>query len=285
MSLRFFVGFSIVLATVACQPSEIELPTPEPRLVVYAYWQDGQDMTATVFRSSGPQEEVTDEIKGATVLVLEDGQLLDTLAHTGEDSHYAASRQPQPGLVYQLVVQAPGFEEVRSAPTLMPTMPTIASVATRDSTIIDGDTKRRVFSQFEATFEEPITDGLFFTVSAQMLDVENVQLYWLSPNFYCGTDTGTSYSYNGEHGGDLSCLAPLSSISYETTNEDRDAQVDSRQGITLCRINEMHHQFYIGVQDIDDDGLLTAPIQLPTNIEEGYGLFSLRTCRYFIISY
>jgi hypothetical protein len=279
--------FTPLLLMMACQaPPEIIIATPEPKLVVYAYWSTGKNMKVSVLRSSGPQEEVSDEVNNALVRVFEDGSLIDTLQYEG-NGLYSGPSSPSTGRSYQLEVQAAGFQTVTSTLEYMPDSPNIESVTTFDITEGENDMIRRTFALFEVTLWDTLSDNLFFTLSAEYIDVSGSRLksYWHSPDLIC--DGVNSYSLNGVFGSDLSCWPSLKRISYETTNIEVGVYTESRQGITLCRVNEMDYRFNAGIRDTDvnDDGLFSSLIELPSNIEGGYGLFSLKSCTYFIVRY
>ncbi|HMQ47777.1 MAG TPA: DUF4249 domain-containing protein [Saprospiraceae bacterium] len=281
-----WLTFCVLFLCFGCQPSEITLPIPEPKLVVYAFWQADHSIEVRVQRSSGPVEDTaTDAVNNATVVVYENDAPVDTLRFD-ENGLYKSSFKPRAGHAYHLEVHAIGFAGVVSEKESMPERPDIAQVLTIDSTLEQGEQTRRLFSLFNIVFERPLYDTLFFTLNARLLDIADARaLYWLSPGFDCGENS--SYSFNGIYGCDLSCWPAIAEISFETSNEEFDTYAESKQGITLCRVNEAHHEFHESIKNVGlvDDGLFSSPTLLPSNIEGGYGLLSLSTCTYFEIKY
>lgn len=269
----------------ACSPKEYELVIEEPKLVAYAFFEKDRNLSVQVLQSSSPLEDGEDIISNATVQVYEDDLLLSAFAHQG-NGVYQSDHKASANKEYRLVISAPGFSEVQSENILLPAFSDIAEVITKDSIEGEGNNRVRIFSQFTIRFQEPLTQSLYFTHSAYRIESDRPKSYSLQSEGSCFDQEG--YAINGVRGFGLSCHSSIQEITLETNNQDVGIDLESRQRIEICQVNEMTHLFNSALNNTslnNDNDLLIEAIQIPTNLQNGFGLLSVSHCKTFEIAY
>lgn len=274
-----------LITLTACSQPDFDIEPEDPRLVVYAFFESGKPLAVDVYQSGPPLGEGPDIVANAVVQVLEDGAPLPPLIHA-QGGRYVSEYRPRAGRRYQVQVSAEGFPAAYSREETMPLFSDIARVETRDSTVGEGESRRRIFSQFTAHLATRLDSSLFFTHHAVHTHDEGLEIYWVSAEDLC-YDQG-SYFFGSRAGFGLSCRPFVEEITLENTNEDRGEDFNSRQRITLCQVNEATHRFNIALSNTslnNDTDLFIAPVSIPTNIDGGFGILSLANCRAFEIKY
>ena len=112
----------LLVAASGCETTvDVELPDHEPQLVVNDLFTAGNRWGVAVTESRSLQQndwERFPPVENATVVILKDGQVVDTLplANEAEGVYRSTSgRRPQAGTEYTIQVTAPGFETAEAA--------------------------------------------------------------------------------------------------------------------------------------------------------------------------
>ncbi len=111
----FLLG-SVLLGSIllsACETIvEIDIPREAPRLVANAFINPDSLISVRVSRSKFVLDNAPlKPIENATAQIFENGQLRESLEHTGQGL-YVSSFKPQVGSEYTLQVAAQGFESI-----------------------------------------------------------------------------------------------------------------------------------------------------------------------------
>jgi hypothetical protein len=138
-SRNILLLFAVALWFVSCeQIIEIDLPEHDPVLVINSTFTPDSTWAASVTKSQGiqvPGRHI--DVVDATVLILENGAVIDTLRHDqGEIYTSARGTRPLAGHSYTLQASAPGYETV-SGTDFVPMRTTPFDLAWRDSVYYD----------------------------------------------------------------------------------------------------------------------------------------------------
>ncbi|MEY3445155.1 MAG: hypothetical protein RLZZ519_3436 [Bacteroidota bacterium] len=138
-SKNILLLFAVALWFASCeQIIEIDLPEHDPVLVVNSTFTPDSTWAASVTKSQGIQvPRRPADVVDATVLILENGAVIDTLRHDQWDIYTSVrGTHPVAGHSYTLQASAPGYETV-SGTDIVPMQTTPFDLAWRDSVYYD----------------------------------------------------------------------------------------------------------------------------------------------------
>lgn len=127
--------FALSLWFARCeQIIEIDLPDQDPVLVINSTFTPDSSFAASVTKSQGIQVSTPPAaVTNATILILEGGNVIDTLRHEVDDVYKAVlGTHPVAGRSYTLRASAPGFADVTGT-DVVPAPTTAFDMAWRDS--------------------------------------------------------------------------------------------------------------------------------------------------------
>ncbi len=132
-----YVTFCLLLQSCISKDIKYEVESEPSKLVLYSILIDGETPQATLSHSLPPLYTYTEKpyVKNATVLLLENGVVTDTLRYDSAGV-YSGRRQwlPQQGSFYHFRVTAAGYPDIESKPELLPKKIRLQKVEFRDST-------------------------------------------------------------------------------------------------------------------------------------------------------
>lgn len=281
-NIRYWLPFLGGLLAACETIVELELPTPEPRLVVNSVVNPDSVFMVEVSANRGalvtqPYTLITE----ATVQVYQDGQYWGDLTHTGK-GRYRSAKFPQALGQYEIKVTAPGFPSA-SASTTLPALPGITDV----KAIPIASTSNSVDPSVEASF--------VLIDDAAQEDFYYVQAY--TPDSSIFTDFK---SYNRSVS--VSFLSPSEE---EFSMEDRyffsdrlfngqslplrlklDVSHDKTAYVRVAHISKAYYEYVRNLRRqsyADVDPTLAGPVTVPNNIQDGFGLFGSYAARVLTI--
>ncbi len=150
-----WTGLIGILALMSCEKIiPLELPDRASRLVINSILNPDSLVRIYVYGSQALlAPRGVSVIDNAAIVLSEYGQLIDSIAFDPQSKSYLSRNfHPKPGRFYELIVSAPGFEEV-SASCQVPFAVPILHAEAKDSAGIDeyGD----YYSQFKVQFTDP----------------------------------------------------------------------------------------------------------------------------------
>lgn len=276
----FFIGcFS------SCQTEDItgaEFSVEANKLVVSATLTAGANfsivyLSKSVEKSNQSFNFNTQVVPDALVQLYENGELVNPLTYSEDFSGYLSFHSIIAGNEYEIVVTHPSFDDVRSYPVVIPSIPTVAI-----------DTFREEVSNI-ATVCQSIASADFIRNLKLSFSVDpDLQQYYKFKNILpsCGNDfqtTGTDCLTEGFDNSDLSefyfsddCFNTISAtLNIKTLGRYSGGLNPSpfRETFTFSSISEsayLYEQSLIDVRALNDG--FVEPRATYTNIENGYGV-------------
>lgn len=261
----------LLLAGTGCETViKLELPEPEPRLVVNSVLNPDSLFLADVSASRSIfSNEKFVPVENAVVQLYEAGQLLEELRPAGR-GRYAGRGRPHPLLAYELRVRAPGFPSVR-ARTELPAPPAIREVRARRAPPVSGGSSPSVEASFVLT-DDPAREN-FYYLQAYEPDTARffgnepylrpVAMQLLAP-FEQEFTMETRYFFSDR-------LFNGQAVRLRLSLENNPAKT------TYMRVAHVSKSYYDYVRALDrqsyGDNVLPSPVSVANNIENGFGLF------------
>lgn len=297
-SSRSLLLLVILLALSSCEAffeTTIDLPPPEhePQLVISAFNQSPRLITALVTQSvpltASPFADNT-FLWGATVDVYRNGTYINTMEQVGSADEYVEQYNYQllldealtAGNNYQLEVSYPDLPTA-SVSTTMPPAPPVQAVDYQPNGGIKPDGNES--SAFDILFDDAVSSSAYYEVSA--VNTSTGMIENGSRMFLQSTDPSTSRSFEWYR-------LLISDTSFDGQEKIVRIQTDplesKEQGsvfITVCSITEAHYNYskaYRQQFDIEDNPF-DSPVQIPTDVEGGFGFFGLRNTSVFEIEF
>lgn len=228
-------------------------------------------------------------IEDASVLMYEDGGLLCSLEYDGE-GYYISDKYPKVGSTYTLVVNAPDYKECKATTTLY-SMPLLSNMSFRDTVSVDEE--GYPLSKLSFTITDNNTNRNFYEISCRAVSNKyDVEYDWISFNKSRNTDKVLTQS---------ECL-PFDQASLLFTDDyfcNSNYQLDVIYHylpyvtmekydleITVKSISESYYEYRRSriMQEYQEEGLFenlangetlsSIPVDIYSNIENGYGIFA-----------
>lgn len=280
-NIHFAIALFSLLLSLGCnQIIEIDLPEHKPQLVVNVAFNTDSTWKARVSLSQSIQtasEPVG--VPSATVLIEDNGLVVDTLIHAQGDTFLSiADRKPVIGHTYTIRASAPGYTSVTGTETApIPVLPTAAEF--RDSVFVDqwGQVK----GELRIGLDDPAGTHNYYMISTYSLDT-----------FIYGLDTIISWNpaYGESQEPDVQYNFAASSFLIDDVNFDglhREFKLQFYTYQSAPEINSKHYyvlstvteSFYLYMKTFADYGQASGnpfaePVRLYSNMTGGMGVFS-----------
>ena len=295
---------SILLFSACEKDVEIKVPEKDPSLVLVALQEKGEFVVASVGRSRHilepqPGFDLREHysVKNAQVVLYEDGTAIDTLVYDHADYIYESkyNRVMRDGHAYSIKANAPGFREVTSE-TTVPSQSEI--VETRWNKNVRTNSYGETIDEVIIRINDPGAERNFYLikvfqpsmngygefpvgcVSTTDKDIETIG-YETDPGetdecLDGGNLLMKDLNFNG--GQKLVKLNIVSSFLDNMWTDTNTGQT-SRHFVKVYRITESHFKFAksYNVFDNADDNPFAEPVNVYTNVKNGYGIFSAFT--------
>lgn len=177
----------MLLGIISCETVvEVDIPREAPKLVTNSFIGAGEPVAVRVSRSQSVLDNANIHfIKGAEVVLLEEGTVVATLEENSEpEGLYTASFAPSAGKNYTLQVSKSGYETIEavaSIPKPIPIQEIDYDTTMFSSTYQDGDTtivERRVsVEEIRLTFVDPPNERNYYEVAVSRYFVRPVYQY------------------------------------------------------------------------------------------------------------
>lgn len=228
-------------------------------------------------------------IEDASALIYEDGELLCSLEYEG-DGYYVSDKYPKVGSAYTLVVNAPGYKECKATTTLY-NMPLLSNMSFCDTVSVDEEGYPLSKLSFTITDNNPNRN--FYEISCRAVsDKYNIEYDWIYFNKSRNIDKVLTqsecllfdqtallftddYFSNGNYSLDViySCNPYASMAKYDLE-------------VTIKSISQSYYEYRRSrmMQAYQEEGLFewlanreslsATPVDIYSNIENGYGVFA-----------
>ena len=145
---------------------DIEMPPYTSELVANCFFTPDSAFKVHVSHSLGVLDEGNlNEIENANVEILENGQVMDILTHTGNGFYRTKIVYPSPGNTYSLKVEVSGYESI-IASDIIPAPVSIVSVTIKDSVFIGAyaGEEEIVYAEASIKFNDPQGEENYYAV-------------------------------------------------------------------------------------------------------------------------
>ena len=267
---------AFVLFFMACENLEVVVPIdiddPDPVLAVGAYFSNDMDSyNLAVYQAVGALSDLENKTQdSALVQIFEEDLLFDEFV-SDKAILEVFEKNFVPGNNYRLQVSKSGFETI-SAQAVYPSLVEIDTAYYRESTVV-GEFNEDV-KQIQVDFQDPVGSN-FYEIKAYVIEEIGSENYFypLYPsadqfNGQIGRGEGLFFSdenFEGE-------LAEII-INYSDFEVDEDAEVI----LELRHITEDYLLFDLSLELAfnSNDNPFSEPVQVKSNIENGFGVFAL----------
>ncbi len=284
---------AIVLCSGCTKVVEIELPAHQSRLVVNSVINPDSTVKVAVYQSLALLDQRNSaKVTNAAVTLYEDNTRSVTLRYADSVGLYVADFKPTAGRTYRLTVSAPGLPEARAVCTVPPKV-NFTNVQVRDSaTLLEGYT---YLSRVTGRFTDRSGPNYYHLFALQPY----VWLQWRPPSgntirydtiytynpvsFYSDFST---FEYTWGDGGVVFNDAPFNGrthdlvIDYFPNQSGYNVPDPRKQRFWLYfrHTDAFYYEYYRKLERhfaAQDGGLFAGePLQMPTNIENGFGIFA-----------
>lgn len=255
----------------------IDLPEQAPVLVVNATFTPDSVWQARVTSSQSIQ--VQDEPKAVTnamVLILEDGAVIDTLAHVADDLYTSASGlKPLAGRTYTLRATAPGFAETTGS-DIAPVAVVPTNIAWRDSVIVSQFGE--AYGEFSFSIDDPAGADNYYVLTVLQIDtfIELPDTYiYVYPVYVQVQDPVLEYDVNS--GGIL-----FQDETFDGTRRVIRVQINQYEreyGLMFFALSTVSESYYKYVQTLSSYSEtafnpFAEPVRVHSNMTAGMGVFA-----------
>lgn len=281
---NLIILFSIIFFFSSCEPTVVtfELEPHEPQLTVFGFLNPNLDkVNIAVGKSAGINDNPTSIVADATVQLIENGITVGTLDYiptSNGNNNYVLDYEISsiPGTQYDLVVDYEGFETVTTT-QLVPNKAIIDEIKDTGSGVSTefGEELR----EFTLRFDDIQNEKNYYVISAYTYDT--LAQYYPNNIYMESNDpdvSKTSYNiYNG---------LIFDDAAFENQTREVRVLIDDYEGFLpehyvlqfrLHTISEDRYLFeksYKSYNDADDD-FFAEPVTLFSNIQDGFGIFSI----------
>ena len=283
------IGFSACETVVT-----IDIPEHEPRLVVYGLISPDSTWQIQVTRSAGTLQKNQDlsAVTNATVVIKEENNIVATLTHSGNGYYSDENSRPIAGTSYSIEVSASGFENITASAHIPDEF--------IHTSLIEGDWNEAEWGglEFDGTisfnFNDPAGEENFYQLKVYKKSVEyqgNIvyyDRYFESSDQAIISEATVDIEDNGRWSGSTALFsdALFDGESYDlkiiprfdhSREDEGDSTADTLSyRFDLTQISEDYYRYkraYRAYQDANDNPL-AEPVQIYSNIEGGFGLFT-----------
>lgn len=283
---------------------EIDLPEHTSKLVVNGVINPDSIVSVRISRSVSILD--TNEnlvVSNATVILQDEGSASISLVYNPSTKKYEAPRyKPLVGHTYHLVVAAPGFDEARASCTVPPPI-ALTNVSVRDSARLTEDGS--VVNQIRYTLSDPSGKNYYFLdaqkkyrqvifkqIDNNLFKYDTVEVF---SSLYLFTEY-TTYQDTWETGAVIFNDALFESKTYDGIAEYSEYIYNyppdtSQKELRLYLRNtdafyyEYQRKLYWHMNN-QQGGLFTGePVNMPTNVTNGYGIFAAYTQSFTEVTY
>ncbi len=301
--LNCIAAAAALLLLAACEKTvTVDIPEKQPRLVVNGRLAKDELLHLKVGRSRGildpsgsgnPEELYT--VKTAVPVIFENGVPVDTLVYQPAEYAYRTihNKRVRPGFVYSVAVLAPGFQEV-TATSSLPTQSVIAGLQwvkearvnsygeRMDEIILKFDDPAAERNYYRAEVWSTYGGGVSYPVACLSISDKDVEQ---TGNETDPADPETCFRGDMVLMQDQHFNGTRKQLKMYVTSGTLQNYTDPvshrviRPYVKLFRITEDEFKYLRskGVYSFSSDNPFAEPVNVHTNVRNGYGIFSIST--------
>lgn len=250
-------------------PIDYDIERPDPSLVVNAQLSPGQIPTVEVSNSASVFSNNPNDITvqtDAVVIMKADGVFWDTLSYDGMLGYFYAPNAIQPNKNYSIHVAHPDFKTA-NATTSVPsfvnpvTFEWVDKDAGRAKLRLTPLTNNRYY--FIRFIDDNFGGAIWFRTASPVLETES--------DPFSAIDGGDEYFYEGwirperMNGAEQEIIVELNNYNWGTLDQ---------VSVQLTVLEEDLFRYQRDLRNADPDNPFAEPVQVHSNVIDGYGLFS-----------
>ena len=296
------------LFLLGCETTEKidDFPLRPSQLVVNCYFHENAIFEFQVSKSLSVLDNADLKlVNDATVKLFKNNELLETLTEQSEDGWYRAENtRPETGEEYSIEVSSPDFEQVLLSTELAPQKVLISdvSVQVRDSSYYEyetGEGRKEYWGQaegsFNITFSDPASFENFYALSVFFIDTmyydyENPPRISVEKRNVSISSDDASIENDGDNYIKLlfrDLLFDGQAYQLKIDFEDWQARRGKEYFIELTSLQKGGYLYKRSIGDYYQarNDPFAEPVQIYSNIENGYGIFTGYSKAYYSISF
>ncbi len=280
------LGITLLLVG-GCETSvNIDFPSLRPLIVVNSFFAPGERWEIHVSEALSTAQGIDDVrfITNATAEILEDGRVVASLFHVGEGFYRSFSgHRPVVGTPYTLRVSAPGYEDIEAVGTIPEPVPVsfTSEVTRRSASSADLDVTIHLT-------DPPDQDNYYYiaAVFSRFVNEESTSVNHLSfhtEDAAILVEGGDAFGLEGggESGDAIFSDALFDGVSHdivlEITTPLRDPSIfQGTLEIYLYGVSQTYYDYITtyNVHEYVRDNPFSEPVQVHTNVQNGFGVFA-----------
>ncbi|MBW8048904.1 MAG: DUF4249 domain-containing protein [Cytophagales bacterium] len=250
---------------------DVDLPPYDSQLVANCFFNPDTLFEVHVSHSLGILDTGTlDNIENAKVEILENGQVISVLSHTGGGIYSSTGVYPSAGQPYSLKVEASGYESIGALDAVPLAIP-IISVTLKDSVYVgelDG-----TYAETTIKFNDPVSADNFYAIEIWQYDSIDGYRYTISLSTIDPSVANEQYSSR----------ILFSDIIFDGKTYDLKVYFDSyiltQNRKLYVRLNSISKAYYLYNKSLrlhrqNQGNPFAEPVQVYGNIENGLGIFA-----------
>ena len=265
---------------------EIDIPQDNPRQVLNCLFTENKPFKVRLTKSVGMLDDFSTPIDNATVVLYENNIAVETLNYA--NSYYTSQLTAQPNKNYKISSSATGFEQINAQNTI-PAPPIITNVSLIEEAYFD-TTLEGFFGQLNIIIEDDIVQNNYY-------ELEIIRTYYFmngNEEEYIVGLTGIEFCSDpiimneideqsiskGLVFTDESFNGTSSELQFDFINHYNDDDTPISYKVVLRSITEDYYRYkkrlnkHTHFREGEIWDVLIEPIQMYSNIEEGYGIFA-----------
>ncbi len=301
-----FLLLSLLLLPSCYKQLEIEFPDNEPLIAVSCLFTKDSSFVVKVNQTTGFNDSVSHKITNATCKLFANNQFVENLSHAS-DGFYTSNHKPDYNTVYKIEVSSKDLSIV-SATNQLPTPPKIINLTKQDSIMFGED--GYYLHQLDLTIKDPAEvsnyyelavfvyykldySGAWWLDSTQLAEVDtNYRITAVVPqsqdivlknegllDYYPRTFPFSDELFNGQtYTLNINYLLPGYVTSYNDT--EINLITDYQLIVAVRSVSEDYYKYkkkliiHQNNQDSDIWNGIGEPVQMFSNITNGYGIFA-----------
>ena len=269
----------LLLISSSCSDNDInikvDMPTHNPKVVVDGIYKADETIKIYVGESSGVFDNIKPPIEDATVKLYKNKILLETLTYNSANDYYVSENIAEIDTEYSIIVSTPDFDAV-TAVSHTPKPPILASWE-YGGYEYSSDEWNTHFLRID--IQDDININNYYEVKTVVSDIEGI-------DWFLGGEMNVGNEQEPVFNNEVSPQNIFSDVLFNGTTYGLDCKFNIPIEVTSFNLSvklrsvtkdyyDYHKKLYQHLEAADEGNLFyIEPVQLFTNIQEGYGVFT-----------
>lgn len=279
---KIFFLFSILFLNSCIKTIEIEIPQDKPKQVLNCLFTANDKISVSITNSTPILEEEYSIIDNANIILYEDDKEIETLVY--DDGIYKSTTQTDLNKIYKLKSSVVGLETVITE-DVIPEQPTITNIDLVEEAYFDSNYEG-IIGKTTITIEDNGEQTNFYEVLVVRKFYYNDEIITRPTSIEVTSDPVVSNELDVQNHPthlvftDKSFNGRVNTIDFDFTNEQHEDVLPLNYKVIIRSISENYYRYkrrlnrhtYFQEGYIGD--IFIEPIQMFTNVENGFGIFA-----------